>query len=249
MRLAPRLALATCALSALLLPSLAGARADEVVLTNGRVLRGQVLRSDRRGVLLQTGGGRLELPRSAIARITSGLSPQAELAQRRAALDASDPVAVGALAEWAAAHGLAADARDLQAQARDLGLEQRVARAQREDSARAFVSAFHWARQAGVSVEVLVYLLEQAQARDPADPELRTARASLLAQLAATERRLAEEREALSRPRYLDPEADARWRVLDGGSLGLSGGASRLEALAAEQRRLRAARAALAPHR
>ena len=227
--------------------STASARADEVVLTNGRVLRGRILSSDERSVVIRSGRGQMAVPRSSIARVVSARSPRSVLAERREALDPEDGEGLRALAEWAAANGLGPEARELESQARDIALARRLARAKAEDSARAFVAAFHWARQAGVGRSILVDLLEEATARDPQDPELGTALASFARQLADEEARLGAALQALKRPRYVDPnERDRLQGISGGGILGPGGRPMSVAELTEEWRQVRAARAAAA---
>lgn len=230
---------------ALLLAPGGFARGDEVLLTNGRVLRGRILSSDARQVVIRSGRGQVAVPRSSIARVVSARSPRSILSERREALASDDSEGFRELSEWAAANGLGREARELQHQARDIVLGRRMARAKEQGSARAFVSVFHWARQAGAGREVLVHILEEASSRDPQDPELTTAARSFARQLADEEQRLAAAAEALARPRYLDPKESDRLQGSSGGLLGVDGRPMSVEDLVAERRRVQAARAAV----
>ena len=87
------------------------AAADELVLNNGRVLKGKILREDKKSVVLRSARGKFSVPRSMIARVVSSTSPGATLVARRKALDPSDADGLAELAEWAAANGLGRPAR------------------------------------------------------------------------------------------------------------------------------------------
>lgn len=203
MRIAVALALTSTLLLAF--PSLHRASADELVLTNGRKLKGKILRQDARTVVFRSARGKFSVPRSAIARVVSSTSPVATLAARRAALEPSDAEGLAELAEWAAANGLGRQALALREEARTLGLAQRLAKAERADTARAFVRVFHWGRRSGVDRASLISVLAAARARDPKDPELQSAAAAYHRQLVAEEERLRKAAAALRRPRYKDP--------------------------------------------
>jgi len=183
------------------------ASADELVLNNGRVLKGRILSEDKRSVVLRSARGKFSVPRSMIARIVSSTSPRATLVARRKALDPSDADGLAELADWAAANGLGRQALDLRQEARTLGLNQRLEKAERADTARAFVRVFHWGRRSGVDRSTLIAVLGAARLRDANDVELQSAAESYSRQLEAEEESLRKAAASLRRPRYKDPKA------------------------------------------
>jgi hypothetical protein len=189
------------------LPALHQASADELVLNNGRTLKGKIVRQDARSVVFRSARGKFSVPRSVIARVVSSTSPHATLKARREGLDPQDAEGLAELAEWAAANGLGRQALDLRAEARALGLTLRLEKAERADTARAFVRVFHWGRRSGVDRVSLIAVLAAARQRDARDPELQSAAESYHRQLVAEEERLRKAAAALRRPRYKDPKA------------------------------------------
>jgi hypothetical protein len=208
------------AVSLALLLLLAGgaglARADVVLLRNGRRIEGKVLARSEREVRLKTASGVMVLPAAAVARVDLQMSAEEELGDRVHATDMTDPKAVEALALWASSRGLGAAARDLLALSRGLRLERLVAEAQRSGAPEDFVSVFHWARTNGGSDEVLDWLLAQARAIDPQAPAVLSATATLAADRAARAREEAHREELRRRPSYVDPEQERRFAAVLG---------------------------------
>ena len=223
------------------------AAADELVLTNGRVLKGKILREEKGSVVLRSARGKFSVPRSMIARVVSSTSPGATLVARRKALDPSDSDGLAELAEWAAANGLGRQALDLRAEARNLGLTQRLAKAETADTARAFVRVFHWGRRSGVDRSTLIAVLAAARLRDAKDAELQSAAESYSDQLSAEEERLRKAAASLRRPRYKDPKATdtARGTTKTWRPLRKRARAKSADELDEERARVAAARAAL----
>ncbi|MBL4848471.1 MAG: hypothetical protein JKY65_23365 [Planctomycetes bacterium] len=181
--------------------------ADEVVLKNGRVVRGKIVRQNKRVVVIRSNRGKLSIPRSAIAEVISALTPRQQFSARRAKLAEDDTKGRIELADWAAANGLGRKALELHSEARGMILARRLAKASEKDTARAYVGVFHWARRSGVDRATLVAILGAAGRRDRDNPELLTAALSYARQLAVEEERLRKSAAALRRPRYRDPKS------------------------------------------
>lgn len=203
-----RLAAVAFALALFVPPALA----DVIHLKNGRTIEGRVLARTEKEVRIKTAHGVMVLPMVTVERVQAQVTPEEELGDRAVDTDMNDPAAIEALALWASSRGLGDASRDLLALSRGLRLEQLVARAQRLDDPGAFLQAFHWGRTNEVSDEVLDWLLDQASARAGAgDPAVAAAYHSRREDLAARAREEARREELRRRPRYRDPEQDARF--------------------------------------
>lgn len=82
-------------------------RADEVHLTNGRVVKGKVLSEGSQVVVELPTGGTVSLPGSQVARIEKGSSPREELARREAELAKAGTAESAGVAEANAYYRLA----------------------------------------------------------------------------------------------------------------------------------------------
>ncbi|HZV01201.1 MAG TPA: hypothetical protein VFF73_31105 [Planctomycetota bacterium] len=135
----------------LLLLTSAPARGDTVSLTNGRQLTGRVLSQSDTAVTLAVAGGKMDLPRSQIARIDLEPSLEDEYALRYLKIDAGDPEALDGLAAWCGAHRMPTQAQYLRDQAQGIRLDRRFARAK---TAADFLEVADWAKEHGFSTEV-----------------------------------------------------------------------------------------------
>jgi hypothetical protein len=86
--------------------------ADEVHLRNGGVVRGIVVVQSGDAVVVETGPGRVSVPRSHVARIERSETTLASFYERLAVLGPDDLEGLVRLARWAADHDLATPARD-----------------------------------------------------------------------------------------------------------------------------------------
>jgi hypothetical protein len=109
-RVGSRATLGPVAVTLLFLPALSGA--DEVHLASGGVVRGVIVDSSDRAVVLETGPGRVALPRSRITRIVESRSTLAAFQERAAGVAPGDVAGLARLARWAAEHDLATRARE-----------------------------------------------------------------------------------------------------------------------------------------
>jgi hypothetical protein len=98
---------ALCALALLLATALA--RADVVVLTDGRRIEGTVVRDDDEKVVVRTGLGELEFERALVKEIRRGKTARQEFAEREAAARTADDF--HALGQWAQGRKLPSLAR------------------------------------------------------------------------------------------------------------------------------------------
>jgi hypothetical protein len=89
----------------------AQARADDIHLRNGRVLRGQIVTQDAHGTVIQVGPGQITLPASQIERIETGLSPLQTFNERASRLAPEDIEDWVSLALWAQERGLLTQTR------------------------------------------------------------------------------------------------------------------------------------------
>jgi hypothetical protein len=102
------------AASLALLVAAAPALADEVVLRNGKTLKGRVTESPRGGVVVEEGRTRLELRPDEVAEIRRTPTARERYAERRRALEAGDAEGWHRLGLWAGFEGLAAESRACQ---------------------------------------------------------------------------------------------------------------------------------------
>ena len=93
----------------LLLPGSGLLHADEIRLTNGGVLEGNVIENGDTVVIELAGGGRVALRRAQVASITESATPTEQLAEKEAALPAGDGLALARLARWCDEKGLDRD--------------------------------------------------------------------------------------------------------------------------------------------
>ncbi|PYQ22035.1 MAG: hypothetical protein DMF79_06805, partial [Acidobacteria bacterium] len=93
-----------------LLPMVVGA--DEVTLRGGGKVRGVIVESTPESLVLETGPGRVTIPRSRVASIRETASDLAAYYERAAGLAPGDVAGWTALAAWAAEHGLGTQSRE-----------------------------------------------------------------------------------------------------------------------------------------
>jgi hypothetical protein len=86
--------------------------ADEVHLRGGGVIRGIVVGPPGDTVVVETGPGRVSIPRSRVVRIETGKTALAEFYERRTILGPQDLEGLARLARFAADHNLATPARE-----------------------------------------------------------------------------------------------------------------------------------------
>ena len=93
--------------SAIVLPSM-----DVVVLRDGRRLEGEVERNEGGSIHLRNRFGKVVLSATRVLRIEESPSAEQRLRERRAGVDASDPTALVAFADWAGKEGFGAAATE-----------------------------------------------------------------------------------------------------------------------------------------
>lgn len=188
------------------------ALADVIHLKNGRTIEGKVQKRTEKDVRIKTAQGVMVLPMVTVERVELQATAEEELGERAIDTDMNDPAAIERLALWASSRGLGEASRDLLALSRGLRLEKMITRAQRLDEAALFLETFYWGRTNDVSDEVLDWLIGQAVSRSPEnDPACLAAAHARREDLAARRREEARREEVRNRPRYRDPEADARF--------------------------------------
>lgn len=140
---------------------------DVIHLDNGRTLEGKVVGRTPTTIRLRVMGGQLELPRKRVRRIEARREASEDYAERAAKTDMEDPREVRALADWASARNLGAQARQLRDLERGLKLERRIARAKAGNKASAYYDTYAWAKIQGFSAETQRYLLQELLERWP----------------------------------------------------------------------------------
>lgn len=154
----------------------APARADVIHFANGRTIEGRVVERGQTDLTIEIPGGRLVVPIEQVARVEARRAPQDDLADKTRRTDMGDPEAVTRLADWAASRGLGEEARQLEAHADGVRLEQQVAAARASDTAGAWLDVLAFAEAKGHGKVVLAWLAAQALKADPQDPEAVDAR-------------------------------------------------------------------------
>lgn len=157
------------------------ARADRVLLHDGRILEGKVTETATE-VEVRLRHGVVRVPRSDVARIERMATREEELATRLDALDRADEAALVDLAGWCQSHGFTDEGRELAALARKLErarLDAELAarrKAAAPDDADALRDVARWCRDHGFT-------------GDAVDLETRAAAAALDRRVADAERR------------------------------------------------------------
>jgi hypothetical protein len=88
------------------------AQADSVFLRNGGEIKGEIVEQREDAVVIETGPGRVTVPRQSVARIVSSTTDLGIYQARAAVLSPRDVAGWLQLAEWARAHGLGTQARE-----------------------------------------------------------------------------------------------------------------------------------------
>ncbi len=182
-------------------------RADEVHLTNGRVLVGKVVSHTADLLTLEVQGGRFAFSAKQVARVELKATPEEQFGERARDVDMSDPAQVQRLAKWARDHGLSARAEQLESMVKGLELQRRVDAVRGSGRATDYLTILAWAGESGYSLEVRRWLAEQACAAEPDHEEARRAlrrledEAARAAQQAAEAEARAQEAAAAERER------------------------------------------------
>ena len=211
--------------------------ADVIHLKNGRTMEGEVSRQTPDSIHLEVRGGKMVLPRSAIARVERKARPQDAFAAKLRQTDSTDPEALDDLALWASSRGLGQESQNLTAQANGIRLQQRVDAIRGTTNPRDWIEVYHFAQHRHLSSEVQVWLLEQAAALDPDHHSVRMARRER--ELALSEAEAAREAEVDTRNWAEKREARARRRLEEKAAAAEQARIDRLEAqVAAQQERI-----------
>ncbi len=102
----------------LLLPIVVGA--DEVTLRGGGKVRGVIVESTLESIVVETGPGRVTIPRSRVASVRESASDLATYYERAASLEPGDVGGWTALARWAAERGLGTQSQEAYRRVADL---------------------------------------------------------------------------------------------------------------------------------
>src|SRR6266496_3490228 len=86
--------------------------ADEVTLRGGGKVRGVIVENTPESIVLETGPGRVTIPRSRVASVRQTASDLAAYYERATGLAPGDVAGWTALAAWAAEHGLGTQSRE-----------------------------------------------------------------------------------------------------------------------------------------
>ncbi len=96
------------------------AAADEVTLRGGGKVRGMIVESTPEAIVLETGPGRVTIPRSRVASVRESASDLATYYERAASLEPGDVGGWAALAHWAAERGLGTQSQEAYRRVADL---------------------------------------------------------------------------------------------------------------------------------
>jgi len=94
--------------------------ADEVMLRGGGKVRGVIVESTPESIVLETGPGRVTIPRSRVASVRESASDLATYYERAASLEPGDVGGWTALARWAAERGLGTQSQEAYRRVADL---------------------------------------------------------------------------------------------------------------------------------
>ncbi len=94
--------------------------ADEVMLRGGGKVRGVIVESTPESIVLETGPGRVTIPRSRVASVRESASDLATYYERAARLEPGDVAGWTALARWAADRGLGTQSQEAYRRVADL---------------------------------------------------------------------------------------------------------------------------------
>jgi len=117
----------TLAIASVILVVAVGARADRVIVVDGRTFAGTVTVQDQT-VLIKMAYGTLVLPKKQVLRIEFGDTPAVELGRKLAAIPDDDPDALFSVAEWASENSLQREARQIYARILELDGNHALAR-------------------------------------------------------------------------------------------------------------------------
>lgn len=181
--------------------------ADTVRLTNGRVIEGRVVAQGAGMIRIEVAGGFVQFPLGSVKSVIRKRRPEERVAAALMGIDREDPEALEAVALQAEGLGMLDVAAELEALARGLRLEHKLAALAKSEAPDDFLILERWAERAGCGFGERRYLLERALAIDPGSEAALGALASLeQAERAVARKRYAAERAEFSRAR----EAEAR---------------------------------------